>query len=207
MAGVETRQVGGNPIAVGQGRFVAVMPVGDVDRQVPHLGGDQPVTGRVANPPQAVAMLAVIPEIHVRRCSSGRLAQRSQDAVLVGVNRKDRTEIGVAGLHQAQALGFDRGVGALVGQNDALLEGFQPHSRDQAHAGADGAREREFDAGQIKDRGRVLAQDAFGQPAAKGRRCAGVGVVRGRIPRAGFSQDQANNVVGVPFVEGLLLDA
>ena len=174
-------------VAVRQGRLIAMVAVGDVQRLVGEQVGDAPCP-RAADRRDAVRV-AVAVAGHARAIV-GRLVGRgrqlgSDGAAVVGVEEEDLAQVGMGGAVQIEAVHLGARVGLLVREHDAVLEVGEPQPGDEAAARALVAVGPPVDlVDQIDGRLGIAHQHAVRPPAAERGRGRGVGRRAALFPRA-----------------------
>ena len=170
-------------VAVGEGRLVAVVAVGDQHLLVGQQRDDA-VDGRARDRAQAAGVA-----VAVERHEGGRGRRRSRrqgppDLVVgVGVQQEDLAQVGVRRAQQFEAIDLGAGVRLFVGQHDARREVFEAQAADKAGARAllpVGAGEALLD--QVEGRFVVGEQHALVAPGAQQLGRGGV-AARGRALR------------------------
>src|SRR5258708_39828669 len=99
-------------IAVGQSRFIAVMPVGDDELLFAHLAANQSDDSRVRNTPYPVLDGVLIAHLHERRvCRCERILNLRRG---IAIEHENLSDMGTSGPQQIEPVSLGLSQGLLV---------------------------------------------------------------------------------------------
>ncbi len=116
------------PVAIGVGRFVPVVPIGDKDGQVAEPRADGIDHAHVGHGPQPMHHAEMVGRLERRGPDNGLRQFGIRLAGRVGIEAEDRAEIHFARLGEGQAIGLRPGERLLVRINLSFTELLDPHA-------------------------------------------------------------------------------